>query len=169
VITRHPRSSRLLNCVVGPPDTGGLVSRDRPSTTGTAPHSQIQELASLSFIERAENIVLLGPSGTGKTHLAIAFGMIAAQKSSKVRFTMPISSSRGLSAGANERGDASRDRGSRDHVIYALFFRTADGAHDHARWFSKKDPTPRGCRLTTLGCQACLMQMHQTSRRISSC
>src|SRR5271168_908456 len=32
-------------------------------------------------------IVLLGPSGTGKTHLAIAFGLIAAQKSWKVRFT----------------------------------------------------------------------------------
>ena len=28
-----------------------------------------------------------GPSGTGKTHLAIAFGLIAAQKGWKVRFT----------------------------------------------------------------------------------
>jgi DNA replication protein DnaC len=28
----------------------------------------------LSFIERAENIVFLGPSGAGKTHLAIARG-----------------------------------------------------------------------------------------------
>ena len=37
----------------------------------------------------------------------------------------------------------------RDHVIYALFFRTADGAHDHACWFSKKGPTLRGCRPTT--------------------
>ena len=52
-----------------------------------APRSQIQELASLGFVERAENIVLLGPSGTGKTHLAIAFGLIAAQKGWKVRFT----------------------------------------------------------------------------------
>src|ERR1700688_2582473 len=52
-----------------------------------APHGQIQELASLGFVERAENIVLLGPSDTGKTHLAIAFGLIAAQKSWKVRFT----------------------------------------------------------------------------------
>ena len=37
----------------------------------------------------------------------------------------------------------------RDHVIYALFFRTADGAHDHARWFGKKGPTLRGRRPTT--------------------
>jgi DNA replication protein DnaC len=41
----------------------------------------------LGFVKRAENIVLLGPSGTGKTHLAIAFGLIAAQKGWKVRFT----------------------------------------------------------------------------------
>ena len=41
----------------------------------------------MGFVERAENIVLLGPSGTGKTHLAIAFGLIAAQKGWKVRFT----------------------------------------------------------------------------------
>ena len=33
-----------------------------------------------------ENVVLLGPSGTGKTHLAIAFGLIAAHKGWKVRF-----------------------------------------------------------------------------------
>jgi hypothetical protein len=52
-----------------------------------ASRSRIQELASLSSVERAENIVLLGPSGTGKTYLAIAFGLIAAQKSWKVRTT----------------------------------------------------------------------------------
>ena len=31
--------------------------------------------------------MLLGPSGTGKTHLAIAFGLLAAQRGWKVRFT----------------------------------------------------------------------------------
>ncbi len=35
---------------------------------------QLQSLRSLSFIERNENIVLLGPSGVGKPHLAIAMG-----------------------------------------------------------------------------------------------
>jgi DNA replication protein DnaC len=41
-----------------------------------APRKQITELASLAFVERAENIVFLGPSGVGKTHLAIALGYL---------------------------------------------------------------------------------------------
>ncbi|MDL5881047.1 ATP-binding protein, partial [Escherichia coli] len=38
-------------------------------------------------IERNENIVLLGPSGVGKTHLAIAMGYEAVRAGIKVRFT----------------------------------------------------------------------------------
>lgn len=41
--------------------------------TGTQ-QKHLQSLRSLSFIERNENIVLLGPYGVGKTHLAIAMG-----------------------------------------------------------------------------------------------
>lgn len=36
------------------------------------------ELSSLAFVERKENIVFIGPSGTGKTHLAKALGYKAA-------------------------------------------------------------------------------------------
>jgi len=50
------------------------------------PKAQIQELASLAFIERSENVVLLGPSGTGKTHIAMALGYAATQAGIKVRF-----------------------------------------------------------------------------------
>jgi len=50
------------------------------------PRTQIQELASLAFIERSENVVLLGPSGTGKTHIAVALGYAATQAGIKVRF-----------------------------------------------------------------------------------
>ena len=51
--------------------------RSRRSTSSTsefavgAPKQQIQQLAGLSFIERAENVILLGPSDVGKTHVAI--------------------------------------------------------------------------------------------------
>ena len=46
---------------------------------------QVMELASLAFIERAENLVLLGPSGVGKTHLAIALAMRAIQAAGSCR------------------------------------------------------------------------------------
>lgn len=38
-------------------------------------------------MERAENVVFLGPSGVGKTHLAIALGHAAVQAGMKTRFT----------------------------------------------------------------------------------
>jgi DNA replication protein DnaC len=51
-----------------------------------APRAQIQELAALTFIERTENIVLLGPSGVGKSHVAIALAYKAVMARIKTRF-----------------------------------------------------------------------------------
>lgn len=52
----------------------------------SAPRAQLQELATLTFLERTENIVLLGPSGVGKTHLAIALAYRALMRGIKTRF-----------------------------------------------------------------------------------
>ena len=41
---------------------------------------EILELATLRFMENAENIVFLGSSGVGKTHLATSIGIVAASK-----------------------------------------------------------------------------------------
>ncbi len=41
---------------------------------------QIAELLTLRFLERAENVVLLGPPGVGKTHIAVALALEAIQK-----------------------------------------------------------------------------------------
>jgi DNA replication protein DnaC len=51
-----------------------------------APRAQIQELAGLTCIQRAENIVLLGPSGVGKSHVAIALAYRAVMAGIKTRF-----------------------------------------------------------------------------------
>ena len=50
------------------------------------PKMKLKELVSLAFIERHENIVFLGPSGLGKTHLAIALGYLATQANIRTRF-----------------------------------------------------------------------------------
>jgi DNA replication protein DnaC len=47
----------------------------------------VLELARCEFIERKENVLALGNSGTGKTHLALALGLAACQKGFRVRFT----------------------------------------------------------------------------------
>lgn len=41
---------------------------------------EINELCSLGFLERNENVVFLGPSGVGKTHLATSIGVAAAKR-----------------------------------------------------------------------------------------
>lgn len=47
---------------------------------------QVRELAGLSFVERAHNIVILGPPGVGKTHLAVALGVRAVEAGYSVLF-----------------------------------------------------------------------------------
>ena len=42
--------------------------------------SQILDLATLRFIEQNENILLIGSSGVGKTHLAVSLGIEAVTK-----------------------------------------------------------------------------------------
>ena len=45
-----------------------------------------KELMSLDFVDRAEDFVFHGPTGRGKTHLAIAIGVACANKGKRVRF-----------------------------------------------------------------------------------
>jgi DNA replication protein DnaC len=53
---------------------------------GGAPKAQVMELAHLAFVERAENVVMLGPSGVGKTHLALMLCHRAVMAGHKTRF-----------------------------------------------------------------------------------
>ena len=44
----------------------------------------INNLQTLAFVDRAENVVLLGPPGVGKTHLSIGLGMRALQAGHRI-------------------------------------------------------------------------------------
>ncbi len=47
----------------------------------------VLDLARGDYIERRENAILLGPSGVGKTQIALALGLAACQRGLSVRFT----------------------------------------------------------------------------------
>jgi DNA replication protein DnaC len=82
---RRARARTTLATLASFPAVKTLDQYDFEFAVG-APKKQIMELASLAFVERAENVVLLGPSGVGKTHLAIALGYLATQRGIKTRF-----------------------------------------------------------------------------------
>lgn len=82
---RAERSRQTLLRMATLPAVKTLEQYDFAFASG-APRAQLQELSALTFIERTENIVLLGPSGVGKTHLATALAYRAAMSGIKTRF-----------------------------------------------------------------------------------
>lgn len=82
---RMQRTRDTLLKFAGLPGIKRFEDYDFKFATG-APRRQLQELTGLAFIERAENIVLLGPSGVGKSHIAISLAYKAIQSGIKTRF-----------------------------------------------------------------------------------
>lgn len=73
----------------------------------TVSEKQLRELAGCAFLERRENVLLLGPPGTGKTHLAVALGLAACAHRHRVRFT---TAARMIASLAEARENASFSR-----------------------------------------------------------
>ena len=71
------------------------------------PQSLIKELCQCNFIEKQENIFLVGPSGVGKTHLANAIGHEACRKGYQVLIDRTSELLEWLHSG---KGDASFQR-----------------------------------------------------------
>lgn len=83
VSLRAERSRQMLIKLATFPVVKTLERFDYDAAPGV-PKNRIQELSGLAFIERRENVILLGPSGVGKTHLAIALGARATERGYKV-------------------------------------------------------------------------------------
>lgn len=82
---KKARSRNILVKMAGFPMIKTMEEFDFKIATGI-PKRKINELQSMAFVDRQENIIFLGPSGIGKTHLAIALGFLATQAGIKVKF-----------------------------------------------------------------------------------
>ncbi len=83
--SRQENAARRYLKQAGFPDQKTLEQIDWDALSGIS-RPKILELASCRFVEAAEDIVIAGPIGTGKTHLAIALGVEAARRRLPVIF-----------------------------------------------------------------------------------
>ena len=82
------RRSRLLerrHALSGLPDHKDLTSFDW-SYTPRLPRRDILELATLKFLDAREDVLIIGPPGTGKSHVAQALATSAVQRGYKVLY-----------------------------------------------------------------------------------
>lgn len=86
LLARQNRSKSILTRMAGFPAIKTLDNFDYDFATGVK-RKVLEGLRSLSFVERQDNIILFGPSGVGKTHIAIALGYAATQCGIKTKFT----------------------------------------------------------------------------------
>lgn len=85
VKARHAASTEVRIRLAGFPVRKTLEEFDYPSQPSIDP-KVIEELATMRFAHNAENVIFLGPSGVGKTHLAIALGLEAARAGLSVTY-----------------------------------------------------------------------------------
>jgi DNA replication protein DnaC len=84
------------------PDTKTLDQLDWEALKGIS-RPRLLELASCDYLGKAEDVILAGPIGTGKTHIAIGLGVEAARRRFRVSFTRAAELVRMLLEARDER------------------------------------------------------------------
>lgn len=79
-----------------------LDQLDWPALQGVS-RPKLLELASCAYIQQAEDLILLGPVGTGKTHIVTGLGVEAARRRLRVVFTRAADLVRRLLEARDER------------------------------------------------------------------
>jgi DNA replication protein DnaC len=102
VRTRNENAARRLLRQARFPDTKTLDQLDWDALQGVN-RPKIHELASCRFVEEKHDVVIAGPIGTGKTHLAIALGVEAARRRIPVVFHKAAELVRDLMEARDER------------------------------------------------------------------
>ena len=105
--------------------------------------ARVLELARREWIERRENVIALGPSGTGKTHVALGLGLAACQRGLSTGFTTAATLVHKLMEARDERRPP---RLQKQMVAGTLPIIDELGC----QWRSKKGP-PRRCKKGPLG------------------
>ena len=107
---------------------------------------QIESLHELGFLERKENVILLGPPGVGKTHLAISLAIEAAEKGRRVYYGTLADLITSVRGGASGRSPAAAAQGA--HAPGAVGRRRdrlpAGHAHRGDAFLPVDEPTLRG-------------------------
>jgi DNA replication protein DnaC len=84
ITAREASNARTRLKAAAFPVTKTLEQFDR--TVSSIPGATLDYLASLEWVTAAENLCLVGPAGTGKSHLLAALGAAAVQAGHKVRY-----------------------------------------------------------------------------------
>jgi hypothetical protein len=115
----------------------------------------VLELARGAYVERRENVIALGNSGTGKTHVALGLGLAACQKGFAVGFTTAAALVHELLEARDERRPAepvsSKQRSlalaeTASHASFLAIGSTAMDVHAPKLFVIRRDPCHGGPR-----------------------
>lgn len=167
VSARNASGSRLRVRAAGFPAVKSLDEFDFTHQPGVR-HDQIAALAGGGFLAQARNVVLLGPPGTGKTHLAIALAVAAAGHGHRVLFATATDWVTRLSE-AHQLGRLSAElaRLRRYQLIVIDLCRGRDYAEESSALFTCADEAGvvLGSRLAGLGIVSALSEASSGGHR----